>query len=158
MAHAHTHTHTHARTHFQSLVKIITKLFFTCFNNIMLQLRTFEIYEEINQSATQLGKKPEIGFWFGFVIIPSLSTNTRSPSIIVGIRWAIVITVQSLNSVRSVRWMILSVMLSTDAVASSRMRIRVRFNKARLRQTSWRCPALQFSPFSPTTKTQQQKH
>ncbi len=88
---------------------------------------------------------------------PSLRTSTLSLSMTVGIRCAIVRTVQELNSVRNVRWIRLSVALSTDAVASSRTRIRVCFNKARPRHTSCRCPALQFSPFSPTT-TNPQNH
>lgn len=68
----------------------------------------------------------------------------------VGIRCAMVSTVQSLNSVRIIFWMRLSVAVSTDAVASSSTSIFDCFSRARPRETSCRCPTLQLSPFSIT--------
>ena len=82
--------------------------------------------------------------------VPSLSTKTRSLSITVGIRCAIVQTVQFLNSVRMIFCMRLSVAVSTDAVASSSTSILACLSKARPRETSCRCPTLQLSPLSKT--------
>lgn len=81
---------------------------------------------------------------------PSLSTRTRSLSITVGIRCAMVHTVQSLNSFRITFWIRLSVAVSTDAVASSSTSILDCLSRARPRATSCRCPTLQLSPFSNT--------
>lgn len=84
--------------------------------------------------------------------LPSLRTKTRSLSITVGIRWAMVQTVQSLNSVRMIFWIRLSVAVSTEAVASSSTSMRACFSNARPNATSWRCPTLQLSPFSKTAR------
>lgn len=84
--------------------------------------------------------------------VPSLRTRTRSLSITVGIRCAMVQTVQSLNSVLIIFWMRLSVAESTDAVASSSTKILACLSKARPRDTSCRWPTLQFSPFSKTAR------
>lgn len=81
---------------------------------------------------------------------PSLSTRTRSLSMTVGIRCAMVQTVQSLNSLRIIFWIRLSVAVSTDAVASSSTSILDCCSRARPRATSCRCPTLQLSPFSRT--------
>lgn len=81
---------------------------------------------------------------------PSLSTRTRSLSMTVGMRCAMVHTVQSLNSVRIIFWIRLSVAVSTEAVASSSTSIFDCFSSARPRETSCRCPTLQLSPFSRT--------
>lgn len=85
---------------------------------------------------------------------PSLRTRTRSLSITVGIRCAMVQTVQSLNSVLIIFWMRLSVAESTEAVASSSTKILACLSKARPRDTSCRWPTLQFSPFSKTARHQ----
>ena len=63
-------------------------------------------------------------------------------SMIVLSRCAMVITVESLNSLRMVCWIRSSVSKSTAAVASSRMRILVFRRSARARQTNCRCPTL----------------
>ena len=63
---------------------------------------------------------------------------------------AIVMTVVSKNCCLSVFWIKLSVAVSTEAVASSRTRTLLRFRITLPRQTSWRWPTLQFSPFSNT--------
>lgn len=85
--------------------------------------------------------------------IPSLRTRTRSLSITVCILWAMVTTVQSLNSWRMIFWRTPSVAESTEAVASSRTRMLLLFNKALPRQKSCLCPTLQFSPYSTTARS-----
>jgi hypothetical protein len=82
--------------------------------------------------------------------IPSLIASTISQAITVGIRWATVITVQCLNSVRIVVWRKASVALSIEAVASSRTKIRHLLKSARPRQKSCLWPMLQFDPSSTT--------
>jgi hypothetical protein len=82
--------------------------------------------------------------------IPSLIASTISQSITVGIRWATVITVQCLNSVRIVFWRTTSVALSIEAVASSRTKIRHLLRSARPKQKSCLWPMLQFDPSSAT--------
>lgn len=79
-------------------------------------------------------------------IFPMSKTITRSESMMVLRRWAIVRIVHSLNSVRIVRWIKSSVSKSTAAVASSKINTFVLRNKARARQTSCRCPTDRFSP------------
>lgn len=81
---------------------------------------------------------------------PSLRTRTWSLSMTVGIRCAMVQTVQSLNSFRIIFWIRLSVAVSTEAVASSSTSIFDCCSRARPRATSCRCPTLQLSPFSRT--------
>ena len=71
-------------------------------------------------------------------------------------RWAMLITVDFANSVRIVLWMIASVCVSTDAVASSSTKILAFFKSARPRQNNCLWPTLQFSPFSTTTTFNQQ--
>ena len=85
-----------------------------------------------------------------FLYAPSLSTRTRSLSMTVGIRCAMVQTVHSLNSLRIIFCIRLSVAVSTDAVASSSTSILDCCSRARPRATSCRCPTLQLSPFSRT--------
>ena len=82
--------------------------------------------------------------------VPSWRAKTMSLSITVGIRWATVTTVQFENPWRIIRCRMASVVLSIEAVASSRTRIRLCFNNARPKQKSWRCPTLQLSPSSVT--------
>lgn len=84
--------------------------------------------------------------------VPSLRTKTISLSMTVGILCATVMTVQSLVSSLIVFWIKLSVAVSMDAVASSRTKIRLLFSNNLARQTSCRCPRLQFSPFSATAQ------
>lgn len=77
----------------------------------------------------------------------SLCPTVLSPqylllSMMVWRRWAIVRTVQSVNSLRIVVWIKLSVSRSTAAVASSRMRILALRRRARARHTSCLCPTL----------------
>lgn len=86
-------------------------------------------------------------------ILPSLRTTMRSLSMTVWILWAMVRTVQLLNSWRIVTCMIPSVAESTEAVASSRTRTLLLFNRALPRQNSCLWPTLQFSPFSTTARS-----
>lgn len=74
-----------------------------------------------------------------------------SESSIVFNLWAIVNTVQSLNSSRIVLWMRSSVSRSTAAVASSKMRTLVFLSRARAKQMSCLCPTLKLSPPSLTS-------
>jgi len=91
------------------------------------------------------------------IYAPSLSTSTRSLSITVGIRCAIVQTVQSLNSLLIIFCIRLSVAVSTDAVASSSTSIFDCFSRARPKETSCRCPTLQLSPFSSPAEFKKKK-
>lgn len=84
--------------------------------------------------------------------LPSWRARTISLSMTVGMRWATVTTVQFENSRLKIRCRIASVLLSMLAVASSNTNTRLRFNNARPKQNSWRCPTLQFSPSSNTAK------
>ena len=71
---------------------------------------------------------------------PISNTKTRSLSMIVWIRWAIVITVLSMNCVRIVCWICISVSRPMEAVASS---IRITFdflNNALAIHRSWCWP------------------
>lgn len=81
---------------------------------------------------------------------PSLMASTMLQSITVGILWATVMTVHSANSVLIDFWMIASVALSIDAVASSSTNMRLLLNSARPKQNNCRCPMLQFDPSSTT--------
>mmetsp|Transcript_13976 Transcript_13976/g.41366 ORF Transcript_13976/g.41366 Transcript_13976/m.41366 type:complete len:365 (-) Transcript_13976:46-1140(-) len=74
-------------------------------------------------------------------------TTTRSPCMMVSSRWAMVSTVASVISRRSVCWISSSVSMSTDAVASSRTSTREPRSSARAVQTSCRCPADRLAPF-----------
>jgi len=84
--------------------------------------------------------------------LPSLRTKTKSLSITVWIRWAIVTTVWLLNSWQMISCITPSVAESTEAVASSSTNMLLFFNKALPRQNNCLCPALQLSPFSTTEK------
>jgi hypothetical protein len=76
---------------------------------------------------------------------------TLSESIIVFNLWAMVKTVQSLNSVLMVLWIKSSVSKSTAAVASSKTSTFVFLNNALLRQINCLCPTDRFSPPSVTS-------
>ena len=65
-------------------------------------------------------------------------------------RWAMVMVVQSANSLLMVSWMRSSVSRSTAAVASSSTSTRVFLRSALARHTSCRCPMERFSPPSAT--------
>lgn len=67
-------------------------------------------------------------------------------------RCAMVMTVQLEKWCLSVCWMRLSVVVSTEAVASSSTSTLLFLSITRPRQTSCLCPMLQFSPFSVTAK------
>lgn len=82
--------------------------------------------------------------------LPSSTTRTRSQSITVGIRWAIVIIVQFAKSSRIIPWMTASVWESTEAVASSMKRILLFLSMTLPKQRSCLCPTLQLSPLSTT--------
>lgn len=82
--------------------------------------------------------------------IPLSNNATISLSSMDVILWAIVITVESVKCCLSVCWIILSVAVSTDAVASSRTRTLLFFSSTLPRQTNCLWPTLQFSPFSDT--------
>lgn len=84
--------------------------------------------------------------------LPSLRTKTKSLSITVWIRWAIVTTVRLLNSWQMISCITSSVAESTEAVASSSTNMLLFFSKALPRQNNCLCPALQLSPFSTTGK------
>ena len=75
---------------------------------------------------------------------------TRSLSMMVGIRWATVMTVHLLVSSLILLWITLSVAVSTDAVASSKTNIFLLCSSTLARHTSCLCPMLQFSPSSAT--------
>lgn len=90
--------------------------------------------------------------------IPSLTTSTLVQSITVGIRCAIVMIVLSLNSVLTVFWMTASVALSIDAVASSRIKMRLRRRRARPKQSSCLWPMLQFDPPSTTKQIKEMRY
>mmetsp|Transcript_5514 Transcript_5514/g.18238 ORF Transcript_5514/g.18238 Transcript_5514/m.18238 type:complete len:293 (-) Transcript_5514:4077-4955(-) len=79
---------------------------------------------------------------------PACITTTRSPCMMVSSRWAMVRTVASAISARSVAWMSSSVSRSTDAVASSSTRMRDRLSNARAMQMSWRWPMDRLHPRS----------
>ena len=81
---------------------------------------------------------------------PCSSTSTRSESMMVCRRWAMVSTVAAWNSLRIVACTAASVALSIDAVASSRTSTLGWRSKARPMHRSWRCPTLKFSPPSAT--------
>jgi len=86
------------------------------------------------------------------ILVPSLSTKTKSLSMTVGILCATVMTVHPLVSSLIVFWIKLSVAVSMDAVASSKTKIFLFFSSSLARQTSCLCPTLQFSPFSATAQ------
>ena len=67
-------------------------------------------------------------------IRPSLITTTRSALVIVDRRWAMTNDVLPLSNCASARWMTCSVCVSTDEVASSRIRIRGSAKRARARR------------------------
>lgn len=77
---------------------------------------------------------------------PVSRTIIRSESIMVFNLWAIVITVQSLNSILIVSWIKSSVSKSIAAVASSKISIFVFLNNALTKQISCFCPADKFRP------------
>mmetsp|Transcript_21198 Transcript_21198/g.64680 ORF Transcript_21198/g.64680 Transcript_21198/m.64680 type:complete len:239 (+) Transcript_21198:505-1221(+) len=79
---------------------------------------------------------------------PACITTTRSPCMMVSSRCAIVMTVASLISFRSAVWISSSVARSTDAVASSRTRMRERLSSARAMHTNWRWPIDRLPPRS----------
>ena len=83
--------------------------------------------------------------------VPSLKTAIKSESKIVFSRWAIVMTVQSLNSERIVFWIRSSVSISIAAVASSKIRIFVFRSKALDKQISCRWPTEKLEPDSVTS-------
>lgn len=89
-------------------------------------------------------------YWAWNWCVPASSTKTLLLSMTVGILWAILMTVESSNSCRMIVCMTASVSASTEAVASSRTRIRLCLSRTRPRQKSCLCPRLQFSPFSKT--------
>lgn len=107
----------------------------------------------INNRNSWGEKKRDLLFVSMCIYVPSLRTRTMSLSITVGIRCAIVQTVQSTNSVLRIFWMRLSVAESTEAVASSSTRILACLSNARPSDTSCLCPTLQLSPFSNTAVT-----
>ena len=72
--------------------------------------------------------------------------RTFVQSMTVGILCATVTTVQSSNSVLIIFWRLASVVLSTEAVASSRISIFLLLSNARPKQHNCRCPMLQFEP------------
>mmetsp|Transcript_21951 Transcript_21951/g.39492 ORF Transcript_21951/g.39492 Transcript_21951/m.39492 type:complete len:223 (+) Transcript_21951:17-685(+) len=82
---------------------------------------------------------------------PPSNTSTLSQSMMVSRRCAMVRVVQPPNCSFSVRCTSASVMGSTLAVASSRIRKDVHRSNARARQKSCRCPTLKFSPPASTT-------
>lgn len=84
--------------------------------------------------------------------LPASNTRTRSLSMTVGIRCATLMTVHSVNSSRMIFWIAASVWESTEAVASSMKRIRLRFSMTRPKHRSCFCPTLQFSPMSATAR------
>mmetsp|Transcript_58832 Transcript_58832/g.187797 ORF Transcript_58832/g.187797 Transcript_58832/m.187797 type:complete len:248 (+) Transcript_58832:136-879(+) len=77
-------------------------------------------------------------------------TSTRSESMMVLRRWAIVRMVQCLNSSRTTFWISLSLSTSTDAVASSIMSTGELRSSARAMQKSCLCPCEKLSPLSTT--------
>ena len=79
-------------------------------------------------------------------ILPLLITSTQVQSTTVGIRCATVITVLPLNSVLIIFWIIASVAVSMDAVASSRIKMQFLLNSARAKQSNCLWPMLQFDP------------
>lgn len=96
---------------------------------------------------------------FGFLkdqircVLPASMTRTRSQSMTVGILWAMLMIVHEAKSSLMIRWITASVWESTDAVASSRKRSRLRFSITLPRHRSCLCPTLQLSPLSTTVKS-----
>ena len=87
-----------------------------------------------------------------FIIIPASITMTLSESMTVGIRWAMLTTVDSLNSSLIMACITTSVCVSTDAVASSKNNILLCFKRARPKHNNCLCPTLQLLPASVTVK------
>ena len=83
-------------------------------------------------------------------IRPSWITTTRSAPVIVERRWAMTNEVLPLNSRASARWITCSVCVSTDEVASSRIRMRGSARRARAKEMSCRCPTESMTPPSST--------
>lgn len=83
-------------------------------------------------------------------LVPESMTSILSLSMTVFNLWAIVSTVQFLNFVLMVFWINSSVLGSTLAVASSKMRIGFFLTMARARHTSCLCPTLMLLPPSLT--------
>ena len=86
------------------------------------------------------------------IIIPASITMTLSESMTVGIRWAMLTTVDSLNSSLIMACITTSVCVSTDAVASSKNNILLCFKRARPKHNNCLCPTLQLPPASVTVK------
>mmetsp|Transcript_44135 Transcript_44135/g.107264 ORF Transcript_44135/g.107264 Transcript_44135/m.107264 type:complete len:276 (+) Transcript_44135:311-1138(+) len=80
--------------------------------------------------------------------LPAFITMMRSQCMMVSRRCAMVMTVEWLSSLRSVRWMTSSVSMSTDAVASSSTMTRDCLSSARHMHSSWRCPIDRLPPRS----------
>mmetsp|Transcript_21793 Transcript_21793/g.40807 ORF Transcript_21793/g.40807 Transcript_21793/m.40807 type:complete len:225 (-) Transcript_21793:1920-2594(-) len=78
--------------------------------------------------------------------LPESMTKMRVESMIVFRRWAIVITVRSVNISRTRFWSRRSVSLSSIALASSSIRRRDLRKRARATQINWRWPSETFSP------------
>lgn len=89
--------------------------------------------------------------------LPSLSTKIRSKSTIVLRRCAMTISVLPVNSSRMLRWIRLSVVMSTADVASSSTMILGLETIARARQRSWRCPWERLPPDSETGDDSERK-
>lgn len=107
----------------------------------------------LSDQHTRIMEISSMWLWFGLKgpdSWPLSRSKTTSLSRTEVILCAIVMTVASEKFCRSVLWIMLSVAVSTEAVASSRTSILVRFRITLPRQTSWRWPTLQFSPFSIT--------
>jgi hypothetical protein len=85
------------------------------------------------------------------VIRPWSRTTISSASAIVESRWAMMIVVRPRITSRSPARIFASVVASTDAVASSRIRIRGSMRSARAIAIRWRCPPESVIPRSPTT-------
>lgn len=109
-------------------------------------------------SSTNFVKNPS-GFWSkrcawsNSTASPPSTTSTRSLSMTVCKRCAIVSTVHSANFSRIVFWRNLSVVLSTFAVASSKINILFLRKMARAKQTRPRCPTLKFDALSCTLQS-----
>ena len=81
---------------------------------------------------------------------PLSMTSTLSKSMMVLRRCAMVMTVESAKARRMVPCTSVSVVKSTDAVASSMMMTRGFLSSTRARHTSCTVPLLRFEPFSST--------
>mmetsp|Transcript_31750 Transcript_31750/g.80969 ORF Transcript_31750/g.80969 Transcript_31750/m.80969 type:complete len:224 (-) Transcript_31750:3367-4038(-) len=88
--------------------------------------------------------------WSASSTWPSPMTTTRSTSMMVLRRCAMMSVVVAANASRMATWMALSVSRSTLAVASSSMRILDWRSMARAMQNSWRWPSEKLAPPSTT--------